>query len=453
MAAVGRGGVVGWTILMLLALAAGALPDQQSLTWLKDLHRSQLVSPMMRRDESRAFFNSSHDYYTMALQSNADANDYWQQRDDSWHAIRLERLMYLDVDLPFAFPFYGVKTHSVAITSLGMISIVDGDLPPVVSAYFAGPLHADFAPSNTTTGPNVYYRLHRDYLAVQWVNMEVRNGTTFLAGQVFEFQAILERTGYMQFYYKSIPVNVNQLQTSMHSSGNVPVEAGLQDSYKRVYSINGERVEVHYEYHSVVIPKAQITSGTLVLLNALPSLVEYQFSWPGSDFGPDCVLSLAIRLDVDVEEIQDLTFDAAVHEVTFNINVTRPQVDAFEAILLLNSNLTCDDAAGARMSYRINSVETTILESATTSSSSPWSTLNVVLLSCGVVLAVIMLALLFVVMHAYRNPTSPLGQFVISHRRCAACCGSRENEEPAALRHEDREALQPELDEVDEQEV
>jgi len=115
---------------------------------------------------------------------------------------------YVEVDLPFLFPFYGVNRTSVAICANGFLTFdpVYGEgswmtqgIP--TTAYpdaFIAPFWSDLLPS---AGGSVHYRDDSDQFYVQYTDVPYWGG-----GGSLTFQAVLESTGDIRFYYLDVGV-------------------------------------------------------------------------------------------------------------------------------------------------------------------------------------------------------------------------------------------------------
>lgn len=113
----------------------------------------------------------------------------------------------------------------------------------------------------------VYYLDTGLDLTVQWRG--VRLATNVSAGG-FDFQLTLKRSGEISFYYQTLPVDVDAIVAQDVGNGEHPVEVGLANAYQRTYEVDGNRIVVHYRYHSVSVSRAHVQHGTVVVFEPLP---------------------------------------------------------------------------------------------------------------------------------------------------------------------------------------
>jgi len=111
-------------------------------------------------------------------------------------------------------------------------------------------------------------------MVIAWNNVTLRDNRD--AG-LFNFQAHLYSSGDIHFIYKDVPVNIKNISDSNH-----PCKIGISDAYLFNHKFSNDKMpqsmqvkRVIHEYHRITVPTEKITSNTVVILNALPTCLQF----------------------------------------------------------------------------------------------------------------------------------------------------------------------------------
>ena len=184
----------------------------------------------------------------------------WIDISSTGTAISLGDDSYLEVSLPFLFPFYGLEKASVFISSNGFItfnsnsasSLSNQQLPNATSPNdLIALLWDDLYPGN---GGNVYYYGNSNYFIIQYNNVPPYSGS----GN-YTFQAILYNNGDIKLQYSSITGIVTSSTTGIENANG---SDGLQVAFNTLYIEDGLAISISEkpEFITEVTP----SSDTLV---------------------------------------------------------------------------------------------------------------------------------------------------------------------------------------------
>jgi hypothetical protein len=142
---------------------------------------------------------------------------------------------YESVNLGFNFPFYGNNFDTIYVSSNGYITLGSGS-----SSYSNYPLPSASAPANLIAGffddlypgagGDVYYLIQGNKVIVQFNNV-----VNFWSGGPYTFQMVLESSGSITFYYKSMTAPLNSATVGIQNSTK---DDGLTVVYNNDYIKN-----------------------------------------------------------------------------------------------------------------------------------------------------------------------------------------------------------------------
>ncbi|XP_077995857.1 uncharacterized protein LOC144449222 [Glandiceps talaboti] len=250
-----------------------------------------------RRDESGNETNyvieeADHSYYKASYHyaSNQDVMDkFWIDLDDphdqyvqTQNSLSTNHRTAVILPISFRFPFYGHDVGRVVVATGGFIYVGPYIHKWLASTQYVAPLMANFDPS-----------LH-DYSIVRTKD----NGTMFTtewntvylqdhvdAGN-FTFQASIYQDGKITFCYKNVAKDVSDISDRAH-----PVTIGLSDAFYVDEPLGGGLIQrTIYEYHSFSLEYSRIQSGSVVVMEPLPTCHQFTTcdTCTGSAIGFNC---------------------------------------------------------------------------------------------------------------------------------------------------------------------
>ncbi|XP_075924245.1 plexin domain-containing protein 1-like isoform X1 [Petromyzon marinus] len=262
--------------------------------------------------------DNQHTYYVSRLYGSGDrrAREMWVGLDGtvdgSPGGVRAHESLSggyrqaVNVNLSFAFPYYGHDLHSVTLATGGFIFVGVVKYRMITLTQYIAPLMANFAPSLSDNSTVKYYdngggtnsgtkscgqNQDKDplcshngllggwgffffagsLLAVEWSDVCLFDNRS-VGG--FTFQAVLHSDGRIIFGYKTIPIPISQI-----SSGKHPVKVGISDAFILTHRSPGKPIPSRwtvYEYHRVDLDTTELTSGCTIELVPLPTCNQYK---------------------------------------------------------------------------------------------------------------------------------------------------------------------------------
>nr|XP_032813078.1 plexin domain-containing protein 2-like isoform X3 [Petromyzon marinus] len=182
----------------------------------------------------------------------------------------MRSVAFQNVNLSFAFPYYGHDLHSVTLATGGFIFVGVVKYRMITLTQYIAPLMANFAPSLSDNSTVKYYD-NGSLLAVEWSDVCLFDNRS-VGG--FTFQAVLHSDGRIIFGYKTIPIPISQI-----SSGKHPVKVGISDAFILTHRSPGKPIPSRwtvYEYHRVDLDTTELTSGCTIELVPLPTCNQYK---------------------------------------------------------------------------------------------------------------------------------------------------------------------------------
>jgi hypothetical protein len=174
------------------------------------------------------------------------------------------------IQIPFAFPFYGVSNTTVIVGSNGLLNFVLPQLAPANTDLTTIPTNATIAPfwDDLHTGgglpnSNVYFQTlgtgNNQHLTVQWNN--VRFATGGVAGDTITFQVQLYADGRIQFNYLDLVSGTAPGNDGASATVGVKA-AGTQGPSRLLLAFNNG-------------PNAFVGTGQSTLLTVTPPTSDY----------------------------------------------------------------------------------------------------------------------------------------------------------------------------------
>ncbi|KAI5640942.1 plexin domain-containing protein 2 [Phthorimaea operculella] len=189
--------------------------------------------------------------------------------------------------LTFDFPFYGHPLRNITVATGGFIYTGEHVHNWLAATQYIAPLMANF---DTTLTNDSYVKMYDDgeKFTAFWENVTLQEDRT----KKFTFAVTLYKNGDIIFAYKSIPIPVQNINDSDH-----PVKVGISDAYLNDRILFLIRRKTIYEYHRVSFKSYEITNGTILVLKALPTCLQYDTceSCVNHDTGFDCKWCDSIR--------------------------------------------------------------------------------------------------------------------------------------------------------------
>ncbi|CAM9683532.1 unnamed protein product [Lampetra planeri] len=226
--------------------------------------------------------DNQHTYYVSRLYGSGDrrAREMWVGLDGtvdgSPGGVRAHESLSggyrqaVNVNLSFAFPYYGHDLHSVTLATGGFIFVGVVKYRMITLTQYIAPLMANFAPSLSDNSTVKYYD-NGSLLAVEWSDVCLFDNRS-VGG--FTFQAVLHSDGRIIFGYKTIPIPISRI-----SSGKHPVKVGISDAFILTHRSPGKPIPSRwtvYEYHRVDLDTTELTSGCTIELVPLPTCNQYK---------------------------------------------------------------------------------------------------------------------------------------------------------------------------------
>lgn len=168
------------------------------------------------------------------------------------------------ISLKFDFPFYGHSVRNITIATGGFLYTGEYVHSWLAATQYIAPLMANFDTSQAEQA-TVKYADNGTTLVVEWGNVYLQGREEVQKEGPFTFQAILHQSGDIVFAYKTIPVNIINIEDAEH-----PVKVGLSDAYIIERTIFFVRRKTIYEYHRVSMKNQEIANQTAIYLQALP---------------------------------------------------------------------------------------------------------------------------------------------------------------------------------------
>ena len=171
----------------------------------------------------------------------------WQDITTSGTQVFLNDDDFIEVSLPFAFPFYGVEKNAVKISSNGYLTFgPDGEealnLPipvPAVPNDIICPFWDDLNPVLPNGRIHYYYDSTAPAFIVQYTNVKPFGG---LGGTAqYTFQAVLKPDGEILFYYLDMRDILNRATVGIENAGG---NDGLQIAFNTNYIHNNLAISI-----------------------------------------------------------------------------------------------------------------------------------------------------------------------------------------------------------------
>jgi hypothetical protein len=172
----------------------------------------------------------------------------------------------ITVLLSFDFPFYGHPIRNVTVASGGFLYTGEYVHSWLAATQYIAPLMANFDTSISNDSV-VRYKDNGTSFTVVWERVPLQDRPK---DGLFTFSVTLYDTGDITFAYHSLPINIDNIVDDHH-----PVKIGLSDAYIIDKTIFFARRKTIYEYHRVNFESQSIKNNTIILLNALPTCIQF----------------------------------------------------------------------------------------------------------------------------------------------------------------------------------
>nr|XP_024217023.1 plexin domain-containing protein 1 [Halyomorpha halys] len=214
-----------------------------------------------------------HAYYTSTfLDGEKEGRHYWVDLDKEKGVVVSEMLSKshrraATVRLKFDFPFYGHIVRNMTVATGGFIYTGDYIHSWLAATQYIAPLMANFD-TGLSADSFVKYRDNGTAFTVEWDSVMLQDKKD--AGQ-FTFQVTLHKNGDIVFVYREIPILVENIEDSQH-----PVKVGISDAYIIDKTVFYVRKKTIFEYHRVLFNRDDIKNWTAIYLKALPTCLDYK---------------------------------------------------------------------------------------------------------------------------------------------------------------------------------
>ncbi|CAG9781701.1 unnamed protein product [Diatraea saccharalis] len=169
------------------------------------------------------------------------------------------------VKLSFLFPFYGSYIQTITVATGGFIYTGEHTHSWIAATQYIAPLMGNFDTSLNNSSRIMLSDDGSKFTAF-WENVALLE----VPDKLFTFAATLYKNGDIVFAYKNVPIPVQKIDDKSH-----PVKIGISDAYLTDKIIFYVRRKTVYEYHRVSFKKYEITNGTVLMMTALPTCVQY----------------------------------------------------------------------------------------------------------------------------------------------------------------------------------
>ncbi|KAK3589610.1 hypothetical protein CHS0354_043070 [Potamilus streckersoni] len=209
--------------------------------------------------------SDDHAYYTSQIVQD-NAVSFWVELEN---ATRHETLSdshktAITAKLNWNFPFYGHNITNVTIATGGFLYMSPFLHQWLTATQYIAPLMANFD-SSIGNNSEIYYKDFNGKFVVEWRDIHLK-GQNSSTGDAFKFQTILHQNGSIVFVYKQLPIEVVNISTTDH-----PVKIGLSDAFYIDTTLGNVRRRTIYEYHRVSLDIKIIKSKTVILLHPKPT--------------------------------------------------------------------------------------------------------------------------------------------------------------------------------------
>ncbi|MBD0400794.1 S8 family serine peptidase [Flammeovirga sp. EKP202] len=139
-------------------------------------------------------------------------NYTWENIVSPENKIEVQTDAYYEIELPFAFMFYGEEYEKVWMNEHGFLTVVEPEVSTsnTYSIFekddsqkgMIAPLWALFEPNPSIPTAGLYYKTYEDYAVFEWYDMTSQFG--FAMPGSATFQAVLFKTGQFEFRYNKV---------------------------------------------------------------------------------------------------------------------------------------------------------------------------------------------------------------------------------------------------------
>lgn len=244
------------------------MPDDNS-TDLSDVFKETPERIKSEQNLTNLTYDDHHFYNSTFIGNTTYFDEYWAnitKTEAQVHAVLSNsHRRATSLQLQFAFPFYGHYIRNITVATGGFIYTGEHVHNWLAATQYIAPLMANF---DTTLTNESYVKLVDDgeKFTAFWENVNLQDD----ANQTFTFAVTLYKNGDIVFAYKHIPIDVQEINDTLH-----PVKVGISDAYLNDNIIFYVRRKTIYEYHRVSFRNYVITNSTILWLSALPTCLQY----------------------------------------------------------------------------------------------------------------------------------------------------------------------------------
>lgn len=212
----------------------------------------------------------NHTFYNSYFIGNVTYfNEHWanitKPKHDVHAVLSNSHRRATSIHLTFEFPFYGHGLHNITVATGGFIYTGEHVHNWLAATQYIAPLMANF---DTTMTNDSLVKLYDDgeKFTALWENVTLQEDKN----KKFTFAVTLYKNGDIVFAYKEIPIPIQNINDTDH-----PVKVGISDAYLSDKIMFFVRRKTIYEYHRVSLKNYEITNGTILKLEALPTCLQY----------------------------------------------------------------------------------------------------------------------------------------------------------------------------------